>query len=105
MSISGELRKYAQDFADKAQERLTRIEREIAKIEEKQARLLAQRNEMRSVPERALNFEPTLGPDYQCPRCWVDDETRATLRPVASERPRQDVFRCNRCRFEYIFPF
>ena len=104
MSIGGELKECAHHFAQEAQSRLAQIEREIAEIDERKAQLTAQRDLIRSASERAFDFEPMLGSDFQCPRCWIESETRSFLRPVRSEKPREDIFRCNRCEFEYSFP-
>ena len=102
MSIAGELKKIATELSRHAQARIAQIEREITEANERQTHLTAQRNAARSAAERSLNFQPTIGFDYQCPRCWIDHETRSPLSPVPSQKSREDLFRCGECGHEYI---
>ena len=36
----------------------------------------------RLAPKRLANYSVKLGADYQCPRCWIDNEARSALRPI-----------------------
>ena len=99
MSIAGELKQMAANFARNAQAHLSKIEREITEIDERKTQLMALRNTARGAAERSLNFQPTIGFDHQCPRCWVDHETRSALNPIPSSR--EDLFRCGQCGYEY----
>jgi hypothetical protein len=101
MSIQGELKQVARQLADSAKVRLARIEEEIAEIEERKAQLLSEREAVRNAAERALNFLPMRGIDYQCPRCWINHKTRAMMEPILSQKPKEDVLRCIQCGFEY----
>jgi hypothetical protein len=52
---------------------------------------------------RLLDFRPRQGEGYQCPRCWVETETRSTLRQVPSVTT-DEILRCDPCRTEYVIP-
>ena len=46
--------------------------------------------------QRAADFVPTRGIDFQCPRCWIFDEKASGLTPLP-----EDVFRCETCGQRY----
>ncbi len=100
MSIGGEIRQVAQDLARNAQSHLSEIEREIAEIEERKTALMAQREFSRGAEERLFRFQPQIGGDFQCPRCWVDHEKRSVLTPIGGGTQREDFWRCHTCGFE-----
>jgi hypothetical protein len=101
VSIPGELKQMAADFARSARAHLSQIEREMTEIDERKTQLMALRNAARGAAERSLNFQPTIGFDHQCPRCWVDYETRSALNPIPSQKSREDLFRCGQCGYDY----
>lgn len=54
--------------------------------------------------ERCSNFQPEFGGDFQCPSCWVRNNTRSPLVPISSENPREDIFRCRVCDYQIEIP-
>lgn len=64
-----------------------------------------------SLQTRALTYQPKwpIGAprtDFVCPRCWIKDGVRSTLRS-APGTDEYDVLRCNYdgCAAEFIIPF
>ena len=56
--------------------------------------------------QRLHRFQPQIGEDFQCPRCWIEHERRSNLTPVSAGRAqREDFFRCGDCGFEFSVPF
>lgn len=75
------------------EDQLREVAREIAE---------AQRGLTRSAPERLLSYVPRIGPDFQCPRCWIEHERRSVLQAVPTNID-DDVFRCASCQLELVF--
>jgi hypothetical protein len=100
MSVQDALRGFAQRFVQEAQERESKAKENYERIE---AQLRKARSEYDSAAnlasgaaERAANFDPMLGSDFQCTRCWVLDKNRSALRPRHG-----DLFECVTCGLEY----
>lgn len=105
MSISGELLQVAKEIAQNAQLRLAALDQEEAEIDARKAEIQAERKNRSLAAQRALDFRPQVGSDFQCPRCWVDHERRARLLPVGGGPQTEDYFRCRVCSFEYTMTF
>ena len=96
-ATANRLQQFAEQEANELKAAEARIEQEIRDIEEMIAALIARRNSARLSHQRLLNYTPTLGSDYQCPRCWVDHEVRSVLTPVLGTD--SEDFRCDVCGF------
>lgn len=55
---------------------------------------------------RGSTFSPCLNHKYQCPRCWIRDGIRSSLRSIPGTEE-YDVLKCNseRCGAEFLIPF
>ncbi len=91
------LQQFAEQEANELKAAEARIEQEIRDIEEIIAELIARRDSGRLSHQRLLNYTPTLGSDYQCPRCWGQREVRSVLTP-APGADSEDV-QCDVCGF------
>jgi len=98
----GELKALANQMAAREQAKLSQIEKRLTELEEEKASLEARRDLASTAHERALNFQPVLGADYQCPSCWIVGKGAASLRPIDG-KPGKDLFRCGRCDEEFSF--
>jgi hypothetical protein len=61
--------------------------------------------------KRLLNYRPSNGNDYHCPRCWIQSETEKPLRdiPHPANQPGEaaspdDVLSCDACSTEFFIP-
>jgi len=98
----GELKALANQMSAREQAKLSQIEKRLTELEEEKALLEARRDLASTANQRALNFQPVLGSDYQCPACWIVDKERAALGPISGE-PHKDFFRCSRCNEAFGF--
>jgi hypothetical protein len=87
MALEDELRNVAGEIADRLQARLSELEDEPAQIETR---------------KRLLNYLPRVGPNFQCPRCWIENEKRSALRSVNTNID-DDLFRCDTCHLDLVF--
>lgn len=55
---------------------------------------------------RARTYQPKVGRDFQCPRCWVRNGQRSSLRCVPSGTDEHDLLVCNNqaCGAEVVVP-
>jgi hypothetical protein len=52
---------------------------------------------------RLLDFRPRRRDEYQCPFCWLQNETQSTLNSVPSVTS-DEILRCDACGSEYVIP-
>ena len=97
MDIASSIRHAANEIAQAAQQRATSLKREIVELEEQLAEKNAALQSSHQAHDRLLNFHPQVGIDYQCPRCWIEDDLRATLRGVPADANGTDRLACERC--------
>jgi len=72
------------------------LEAEFRDIEKRKSEIEARLQAGNLAFERLGNFDPRIGADFQCPRCWVQKEIRSGLHPVGSNT-RDDILRCGVC--------
>ena len=80
-----------------------RAEQEMAEVEKQKAKLNSQINTAKLASQRLLNFPIKVGVDYQCPRCWIANETRSALRAIDGDDSR-DLMECRACGFVLEIP-
>jgi len=97
MDIAASIRYAANEIAQAAQHRATTLKREIVGLEEQLAEKNAALQSSHEAHDRLLNFHPQVGSDYQCPRCWIEEDLRAILRAVAADANDTDRLACERC--------
>ena len=54
--------------------------------------------------KRLLDFRPMIGADYQCPDCFIKNETRSAMRPIPAGPSGLDLFKCVTCEAVFEFP-
>jgi hypothetical protein len=86
----------AQRIVTNMQNRVRALEAELAGGERGDVYLGAQLHAMHASRERLASFAARIGGNYQCPRCWVRDGTKRTVRAVPSPNE-DDLLRCDRC--------
>ena len=97
-----ELKQAAIRIANYVQGDALELKRELLEVQARESQLQASIHAAGIARERARNFVPLLGGDYQCPSCWVERERKAGLRPVDSPN-RNDNFVCRECGLEFTF--
>ncbi len=89
----------AQDEAEVALERKKRATEEKAEAKLITAKADAAIKSADSAMDRLGRFDPIIDGDYQCPHCWIANETHSLLKPIPSDT-RIDQFRCETCGCE-----
>lgn len=62
-------------------------------------------SEEQNIKARHTSYRPKFGRDYQCPKCWMRDSIRSSMRSVPGT-DEYDILRCNRdnCSADVIIP-
>jgi DNA-directed RNA polymerase subunit RPC12/RpoP len=103
MRIEDALREEAEYAAQNAQARLAAVEAELAEIEQQKREKEAQCQSARLAPKRLLEYRLKIGTEYQCPRCWIENERRSNLSAIPSDT-RDDIMRCHTCGSDFLIP-
>jgi hypothetical protein len=100
MSIPGEIKQIATRFAVALHSRTSQLQADLAEVEARKAAIETELKAAGFSEDRLMRFEPQIGRDYQCPRCWIDHEKRSVLSPIGGGTSREDFWRCRTCGFE-----
>jgi hypothetical protein len=103
--MEDQFRAFAQEIAQRAQSRVLDLEREIFDLETVLAKKKAERDSASLAPQRLANFDVKLGTDYQCPSCWIERETRSSLRPTRNGTDTEDYVGCPKCHREFTLKY
>jgi hypothetical protein len=99
-----EIRKFNAEIGHHAEQRSVYLRHELAVMTARRAEIEAHLYSTTMLQERLGRFQPEIGGSLQCPRCWVDRETRSSLTEAPSMK-KEDSFRCNKCGFDLSIPF
>lgn len=102
MTTLERLQTVAREIARRAQFRLAVLDREEAELDRRMAEIGVERANIRGAAQRARDFRPMIGTEYQCPRCWVDHKKQSVLQPMASQTENA-LFRCQDCDLDLEF--
>jgi hypothetical protein len=69
-----------------------RCQREVSEAQKRLDGLATKLSVAKSAVGRRNDFQPLIGGHYQCPYCWINDGTRASLTLIPD-----DMFRCEEC--------
>ena len=103
MSISDGLVGAAKDLARELESQHKTLDSQLSKAKREVSELEAKVKATRLATERALNFDPLVGAEYQCPRCWIIGERRSMLRRVGGHGF-ADTLDCDVCHRQYPVP-
>ena len=90
-------------MADSLEGGVATLELELVAIEQRRIETEAELKTAKLARTRLLDFRPRLGHGYQCPHCWIQNQTQSTLSPVASVTS-DEILRCDACGSEYVIP-
>jgi hypothetical protein len=103
MSIEKILLDEAARMADSLEGGMATLELELVAVEQRRIETEAELRTAKLARTRLLDFRPRLGHGYQCPHCWIQNQTQSTLSSVASVTS-DEIFRCDACGSEYVIP-
>jgi hypothetical protein len=101
MDIDRVLLDEAANTAQNLEDGVAVLEAELAAIEQRVAEINAEIRQARLARQRLLDFRPQVGSEYQCPRCWVQGDSRATLE-ASPNTTGEEIFACRTCGSEYV---
>jgi len=79
------------------------LEAELAAIDQRVAEINAEIRQAKLARQRLLDFRPRLGSEFQCPRCWIQGDARATLE-ASPNTSGEEILTCRTCGSEYVVP-
>jgi hypothetical protein len=103
MPYAREIRKFAAEIGRHAKQRSVYLKHELADIKARKAEIETYLHSTTTLQERLARFQPEIGGSLQCPRCWVDRETRSSLTEAPGSE-KEDSFRCHKCGFDLSIP-
>lgn len=104
MPIANEIQQAAIEIANGIHRRIAGLEKEKTRLENELSINQAALDAANLCHDRLGNFRPEIGADYQCPRCWINNESRVALR-AAEGTEKVDVLRCPTCHWEILVEF
>jgi hypothetical protein len=93
----------AQHIASGADNRARQLQAQLDDIKAKKLAVDAELERAKSTSKRLLNYQPRVGRDFQCPRCWVQHEVRAPLSSIPGT-DEHDILRCHTCGADWMIP-
>ena len=101
MSHADQLIEIATELAMDAKDDVADLQRKLSAIETAKVEIEARLHIANHALERLSSFVSIRGSDLQCPRCWINNEVIATLRPAGDGPSGHDNFRCETCKSEF----
>jgi len=101
MSHADQLIEIATELAMDAKDNVADLQRKLSAVDAAKLELEARLRTANHALERLGSFVSIRGSDLQCPRCWINNEVRATLRPTSDGPSGRDNFRCETCKSEF----
>jgi hypothetical protein len=99
MSVDSILREKAEHIAKDMLRTAEALRTELRGMERRKIEIDAQLNATKVAVKRLLDFKPQVDADFQCPRCWLYDETRSKL---LTDTTSDNTLRCSVCGHNYI---
>jgi len=104
MSPEMRIRQLAAETADGLHHQSEALHRELGEIRTRQAQIGLKLDAAKLAQQRLANFQIVIGEEYQCPRCWIERATHASLRPMDGSTDSEDFFRCSGCGWDISLP-
>jgi hypothetical protein len=101
MSHADQLIEIATELAMDAKDDLADLQRKLSAIETAKVEIEARLHIANHALERLSSFVSIRGSDLQCPRCWINNEVIASLRPASGGTTTYDNFRCETCKSDF----
>jgi hypothetical protein len=98
MSHADQLIDIATELAMDAKDNFSDLQRKLSALETAKLEIEARLHIANHALERLSSFVSLRGSDLQCPRCWINSEVIASLRPASGSDSGRDSFRCETCK-------
>ena len=101
MAHTDQLIEIATELALDAKDNVADLQRKLSAIETAKVEIEARLHVANHALERLSGFVSVRGNDLQCPRCWINNEVFASLRPASGGTTAYDNFRCETCKSDF----
>jgi hypothetical protein len=101
MSHADQLIEIATELAMDAKDNVADLQHKLSAIETAKIEIEARLHVANHALERLSSFVSLRGSDLQCPRCWINNEVIARLRPADGSNSGHDNFRCETCKSNF----
>ena len=101
MSHADQLIEIATELAMDAKDNVAELQRKLSAVETAKLEIEARIHIANHALDRLSSFVSIRGSDLQCPRCWIENEVIAILRPASGGPGGHDNFRCETCKSEF----
>ena len=101
MSHADQLIEIATELAMDAKDNVADLQRKLSAIETAKVEIEARLHTANHSLERLSSFVSIRGSDLQCPRCWINNEVIASLRPASGGNSDHDNLRCETCKSNF----
>jgi transposase-like protein len=101
MSHADQLIEIATELAMDTKDNVADLRRKLSAVEAAKLEIEARLDTANHALERLSSFVSIRGSDLQCPRCWIENEVIAILRPASGGPGGHDNFRCETCKSEF----
>jgi transposase-like protein len=98
MSHADQLIEIATELAMDAKDNVADLHHKLAAVETAKVEIEARLRIANHALERLSSFVSVRGSDLQCPRCWINNEVTASLRPTHGGG---SEFRCEICKSDF----
>jgi hypothetical protein len=98
MSHADQLIDIATELAMDAKDNFADLQRKLSALETAKLEIEARLHIANHALERLSSFVSLRGSDLQCPRCWINSEVIASLRPAGGGDSGHDSFQYETCK-------
>ena len=101
MSHADQLIEIATELAMDAKDNLADLQRKLSAIETAKIEIEARLHTANHALGRLSSFVSIRGNELQCPRCWINNEVIASLRPSNGGNSVRENFQCENCKSDF----
>jgi transposase-like protein len=99
MSHADQLIEIATELAMDAKDNVAGLQHKLSAIETAKVEIEGRLHIANHALQRLSSFVSVRGSDLQCPRCWINNEVTASLRPANGGSGNE--FRCETCKSNF----
>ena len=101
MSHADQLIEIATELAMDAKDNVAGLQHKLSAIETAKVEIEGRLHIANHALQRLSSFVSVRGSDLQCPRCWINNEVIANLRPASGGDSGHDNFQCETCKSNF----
>ena len=101
MSHADQLIEIATELAMDAKDNLADLQHKLSAIGTAKVEIETRLHIANHALERLSSFVSIRASDLQCPRCWINNEVIASLRPASGGDSGHDNFQCENCKSNF----